>query len=154
MLLFTHQLNVRYGSQGLVAVACNPGAVYSDIWREAVRGLAGRMFALFMRICFLSTDQGSHTSVTAALADSTEVRKRGLLPYCQPYFLALGPRFLMPFEMAGPFVGSCWGIPRTPTNLSAEAERVWRVSAEMVEGHMRADVAGLKRHGKAHWKRA
>ena len=146
MILFTIELNRRFRNQGVTAVVCNLGAVHSDIWRESVDGVSGRLFTAAMWLLFLTTEQGCFTTLEAALIKETELRKMGPMPYCQPYMLPLGASCLMPFEMIGPFQGARWGAPRVPNNPSKEAERVWRISERMVDRHLKTAVAALKRN--------
>ena len=70
-ILFTNELNKRYSNKnsetnnyGIRSIAVNPGSVASDIWRD---------FPMFIRYVFklvyLTTKQGSTTSVAAAVID-------------------------------------------------------------------------------------
>jgi len=126
-LLFTLELNRRYGDRGLRSIAVNPGAVNSDIWRNTNRWLV-KLFGLV----YLTSVQGCSTSVAAATQDfgSNDVE------YLQPYYLPtkwMGAAFPA-FEMLGPYVG--WRItkPRLPddgTNGLNTAKHLWKASEEL-----------------------
>ncbi|CAM9656425.1 unnamed protein product, partial [Ectocarpus sp. 12 AP-2014] len=66
MVIFAKELKKRFAAAGssATAVAVNPGAVRSDIWRNIPK-LVMPVFDLFMRFLFLTSEQGSYTSVRA-----------------------------------------------------------------------------------------
>jgi hypothetical protein len=65
-------------SRPIIAVSANPGAVRSDIWRHVPPAVMW-IYDLFMRMAYLSVDQGSATSVYAALVSIQELRKKKYL---------------------------------------------------------------------------
>eukprot|EP00521_Asterionellopsis_glacialis_P013172 CAMPEP_0195298134 /NCGR_PEP_ID=MMETSP0707-20130614/22870_1 /TAXON_ID=33640 /ORGANISM="Asterionellopsis glacialis, Strain CCMP134" /LENGTH=261 /DNA_ID=CAMNT_0040360135 /DNA_START=145 /DNA_END=927 /DNA_ORIENTATION=- len=57
-ILFSMELNKRFGSKGLQSIAVNPGSVNSDIWRGYPRWIIP-----IFRMIYLTSKQGSSTSV-------------------------------------------------------------------------------------------
>ena len=120
-LLFSLELNRRYGSKGLRSIAVNPGAVNSDIWRNKPRWLV----AIF-RLLYLTSKQGSYTSVAAATEDfPLDVQ------YLQPYWLPKSMNMAFPpMEMLGPFQRVSSYSTKTPPRWDE-----WpRNSTALVEG--------------------
>mmetsp|Transcript_21110 Transcript_21110/g.43200 ORF Transcript_21110/g.43200 Transcript_21110/m.43200 type:complete len:391 (-) Transcript_21110:2265-3437(-) len=124
-LLFTLELNRRYGDKGLQSIAVNPGAVSSDIWRNTPRWLV----AIF-KLVYLTCRQGSTTSVAAATCDFPKD-----VTYLQPYWL---PSFMKvafpPMEMLGPYVGYRVTEPRFPADGEGglvTARHLWEASEEL-----------------------
>ena len=157
-ILHSFELNRRYGDSNLTAIAVNPGAVNSDIWRGFPHWVRQHIFDKI----YLTTEQGSEPIVAAAIRnDFTADREsimanngRGAIIYLQPYanpFSVFGGRWfpnsssstkasvpstlqgpMMPcMEMLGPYVGHMPTIPRLPANPEAAAETLWRVSEEL-----------------------
>lgn len=125
-LLFSLELNRRYGSKGIRSIAVNPGAVNSDIWRNKPRWLV----AIF-RLFYLPSKQGAYTSVAAVTVDfPMDVQ------YLQPYWLPKSMNMAFPpMEMLGPFNGYRVTSPRLPldgTNGLATAQHLWKASEDMV----------------------
>ena len=124
-LLFTLELNRRYGAKGLQSIAVNPGAVSSDIWRNTPRWLV----AIF-KLVYLTCRQGSTTSVAAATCDFPKD-----VTYLQPYWL---PSFMKvtfpPMEMLGPYAGYRVTEPRLPEDGEGglvTARHLWEASEEL-----------------------
>jgi len=139
-IIFTNELNRRYGSDGLRAVAVNPGAVNSDIWRTFPKFSFGNA----VRHLYLTSKQGSSTSVAAAI---------GNLPsgavYLQPYWLpqsntisaidgqksSFSRWYKCPypvFEMMGPYIGHAVTDPRLPADEITSAAALWDVCEDLV----------------------
>jgi NAD(P)-dependent dehydrogenase (short-subunit alcohol dehydrogenase family) len=98
-ILFTSELQRRYGNS-LQSIAVNPGAVYSDIWRNYSK-LKQRLF----RLLYLTPQQGCQTSVAASVLDFDTSDMLYLQPYrLPPRRNKSAPPFPM-FEMLGPFMG-------------------------------------------------
>lgn len=125
-LLFTLELNRRYGDRGLRSIAVNPGAVNSDIWRNTNKWLV-KLFGLI----YLTSVQGCSTSVAAATQDFGKDN----VEYLQPYYLPKWMKVAFPaLEMLGPYVG--WRItePRLPgdgANGLNAAAHLWKASEEL-----------------------
>merc|ERR1711904_480278 len=66
---------------GIPAVAANPGAVRSDIWRYLRGELQDQMFKMAMNLLFLTPAKGCQTSVYGATADLPEGEALYLTPY-------------------------------------------------------------------------
>ncbi|CAN0261105.1 unnamed protein product, partial [Phaeothamnion confervicola] len=127
MVLFTQELRRRFRTKGSLAtaIAVNPGAVRSDIWRAMPRPIRP-VFQLLSWLMFLDADQGSYTSVCAAALPTAR-----LLPeYVQPYWLPFG--FAHPFELMGPFVGCRTAAPSLPPEPEAGAARLWEVCERLI----------------------
>lgn len=95
----------------------------SDIWRtfpSFVRSL--------MAMIFLTTEQGSHTSVVAA---TTRARHE---TYLQPYWLPNFMTVAFPvLELMGPFVGSRYTQPRLPPNPDAAGKALWAACQQITQ---------------------
>jgi NAD(P)-dependent dehydrogenase (short-subunit alcohol dehydrogenase family) len=138
-LIFTHELNKRFGAKGLRAVSCNPGAVNSDIWRN----YPASVVKIFKRI-YLNSKQGSSTSLAAAIGNVPEGAIY-LQPYLQPFSVkeklqrgvsSFRRWYSTPhplFEMLGPYVGYAVTEPRLPDNIDDVCgPSMWEVSDELV----------------------
>jgi len=136
MILFTQVLNEKFGSQGLRAVSCDPGSVNSDIWRGAPP-----MVLKIIDMLFLSTKQGSSTSLASAVGD---LPKDAL--YLQPYWQpgkrkVLSNSKAMPWlwyprphpitEMMGVYVGFAVTDCRLPPSPESRYA-LWNVCEELV----------------------
>jgi len=125
-LLFTLELNRRYGEQGLRSIAVNPGAVNSNIWRNTNPWLV-KLF----RLVYLTSAQGCSTSVTAA----TQEFGNNNVVYLQPYYLPRWMKMAFPaFEMLGPYTGFTITKPRLPedgNNGLNTAVHLWKASEEL-----------------------
>ncbi|VEU36608.1 unnamed protein product [Pseudo-nitzschia multistriata] len=150
-ILHSFELNRRYADAHLTAIAVNPGAVNSDIWRGFPKWMREYVFEKI----YLTTKQGSEPIVAAAVRNDLVANKNsetGAVVYIQPYanpFSIFGGRLfpnsdevssspqrgpMLPFtEMLGPFVGHLRTIPRLPSNKDVAAETLWRVSSELTE---------------------
>ena len=139
-LIFTRELNKRFNSMGLRAIACNPGSVNSDIWRKSPKWVVN----MFKHV-YLDTKQGSSTSLAAAIGNIPKGAIY-LQPYWQPFSLKESAKKPVPssfkqwystphpsFEMLGPYVGFAVTEPRLPYNLDEVcAPALWSVSEELV----------------------
>lgn len=124
-LLFTLELNKRYGDKGLRSIAVNPGAVNSNIWRNTSRWLV-KLFGLI----YLTSAQGCSTSVAAATQEFGEE-----VVYLQPYWLPRWMKMAFPaMEMLGPYAGWRITAPRLPED-GAEglntSMHLWKASEEL-----------------------
>ena len=86
-VMFAFELQRRYGTRRqpngrVAAVAVNPGAVNSDIWRHISKPLTYITAPLF-RLLFLTSAQGALTSLYAATASPPP---EGRLDYLTPYW--------------------------------------------------------------------
>jgi len=137
MILFTQTLNEKYGAQGLRAISCDPGSVFSDIWKSLPQSVQ----ELYKRL-FLTTKQGSSTSVAGAVGDLP----KGAL-FLQPYWQPLGKRkvksnsgsmswlwFSRPHPITavlGPYVG--FAVTDCGLPLKSDSHRaLWNVCEELV----------------------
>lgn len=118
MILLARELVKR----GIPAVAVNPGAVASDIWRHVwpwLKPLLNILQALF----FLTADQGAATSVCAAADD--DITHGYFAPYWQPAAAICPGR--SGFEFVGPFAGGRnRAYCRLPRNEGEVAASLWR----------------------------
>lgn len=107
-------LGVRLAGTGVEAVAVNPGAVASDIWRNTPFPFT-LILKPMMWLLFLTPEQGAATSIAAATRDSAFLNSGPTagkpVVYLQPYFpmLWLGSRRWMA-ELLGPFAGARHGL--------------------------------------------
>ena len=123
-ILFTNELNARYGNNrsnsssnsnsdskyGIRSIAVNPGTVASDIWRD-YPPIVQQIF----KYVYLTTKQGSTTSVAAAVIDDWEQNEQksdvdrknndsagggagGGVTYLQPYWI---PKDAIPSSSRG-----------------------------------------------------
>jgi NAD(P)-dependent dehydrogenase (short-subunit alcohol dehydrogenase family) len=160
-ILHSVELNRRYGDKNLTSIACNPGAVNSDIWRGFPLWVRRHVFDKI----YLTTEEGSEPIIAAAIRDDLTLDKengmanngRGAIIYLQPYanpFSIFGGRLfadssssrsatvtsssrqgpMPPFaEMLGPYVGHLPTVPRLPKNTEAAAETLWNVSEQLTK---------------------
>jgi NAD(P)-dependent dehydrogenase (short-subunit alcohol dehydrogenase family) len=124
------------------AVAVNPGAVASDIWRGVPWLLRKVCLDPLMALVFLNPDEGCATSVHAATqplppptssvsspASSTTTRSAAV-PYYVPYWVPAWSS--LPFEAAGPFMGARLAPQRLPANAGTAARLLWDLSERTV----------------------
>jgi NAD(P)-dependent dehydrogenase (short-subunit alcohol dehydrogenase family) len=139
--------NAFLKSKPLLAVAANPGAVRSDIWRSMAKPLLV-LYDIIMRFVFLSPAQGSYTSVFGAVVPSeflldrardllttddqncglNLVRDSAFIPYLAPYnqpYRAVG------FELLGDFAGAVFVPSSVPANVSKLSRDLWLYSAQL-----------------------
>jgi len=113
-VLWANEWNRQFGDS---AVAVNPGAVNSDIWRDLPTVLRRTVFEWI----YLTNAQGCQTSLQGVLASS--VPPLGM--YWQPYWQ---PRQGVPFpvfEMLGPFAGPQCTPCRLPRNEKDVSASLW-----------------------------
>jgi NAD(P)-dependent dehydrogenase (short-subunit alcohol dehydrogenase family) len=130
-ILHAMELNRRY--PGIYAMAVNPGAVNSDIWR----GFPQWVRAIFEKV-YLTTQQGSVPLVAAAV--QRELWKQQNVLYLQPYWRPLSRTTnsapMLPFtEMLGPYVGYSPTKARLPAaDEGANAAKVlWEASDNLLQ---------------------
>jgi retinol dehydrogenase-14 len=129
----------------IVAISVNPGAVRSDIWR-AIKWPISAVYDVFMQFFYLSVDQGSETSIFAAISSIDSVEKNfstwkktcdisgrfcnhPLLPYCVPYTMHVNT---LMFECLGPFGGPQWGLTTLPPDSEQIAQGLWDYSRDLI----------------------
>ncbi|KAL7537105.1 hypothetical protein ACHAXR_009170 [Thalassiosira sp. AJA248-18] len=136
-ILFSMEINKRYGDRGIRSIAVNPGSVSSDIWRDD-SDLMQRAY----KLVYLSPQQGSSTSIAGAI---------GAMPkdaiYLQPYWqprqkrqsrLSVRRWYSLPFpmtEMLGPYVGHAITEPRLPLDGCGgykSSEALWNVCEKLI----------------------
>jgi len=144
LLLFTQELNrVFHQSQAPIrAVAVNPGAVYSDIWRLLPYPLRHYIVEPVLRRIFLTTRQGAAAVLAAArhmpLGPDEEPEllagKCYVTPYWIPFDGKIGSWSLYPCDVLGPFVGSgirvCFRLPQNP---QGKARKLWESASLLVD---------------------
>ena len=83
-----------------------------------------------MSLLFLTSDQGSSTSVYAATQprDAKEVAEGYF--YYMPYVAFFN--ILLPFELVGPYCGWNAVRPRLPPNVDNVARELWEMSERLV----------------------
>lgn len=134
-LLFTSELQRRYGDK-MLSIAVNPGAVYSDIWRNYSK-VQQKLF----RQLYLTPEQGCQTSVAAAVLEwnNNEVAPSGQTIYLQPYRLPpqRAGKTTAPFpmlEMLGPYMGFRLTTPRLPKDCGVRASQsLFEVCEELTQ---------------------
>ncbi len=129
------EVSRRYASRGVVGVACNPGAVNSQIWYRGSDSWGStprwleRLFGRVFRLAFLTPDQAACVAVSAATDDGwAEKAAAGplyLCPYRTPW------RGAMLFELHGPFAGPRVCRPHRAVGDPEAGRDLW-------EGMMRA----------------
>jgi retinol dehydrogenase-12 len=131
-LLLAGRLQRELVGTGVQAVAVNPGAVNSQIWRH-ISPRTACWFRPFMRCFFLTPEQGAATSVAAATAaevGGARVDAPGGVLYLSPYASPAwaqraGGWAALLFDALGPFRGPA---PMLPTLLATDekaAEALW-----------------------------
>ena len=136
MLLFARALaRGDLGGRRVDAVAVNPGAVASDIWRHVWRPFRGALAGV-AALLFLTPDQASAPSVAAAAAPLS-VDADGLPAYLSPYWTP-SPGSPVPgksaFEFLGVFVGAAPAYARVPRDEAAVAAALWARCEALVGG--------------------
>lgn len=133
-LLFTSELQRRYGDR-MLSIAVNPGAVYSDIWRNYSK-VKQKLF----RLLYLTPQQGCQTSVAAAVLDWKDLLQEdpNKTLYLQPYRLPpSGKNQKSPFpmfEMLGPYKGFQVTTPRLPKDGGVKASQaLFEVCEELTQ---------------------
>jgi retinol dehydrogenase-12 len=107
-------LGERLAGTGVEAVAVNPGAVASDIWRNTPFPFT-LLLKPIMWLLFLTPEQGAATSLAAATRETAFLAQGPTagkpVVYLQPYYPAfwLGSRRWMA-ELLGPFAGARHGL--------------------------------------------
>lgn len=132
MNLHARHIATRGSGSPLLALAVNPGAVNSDIWRGLSRfGSAFMALArLLFSLVFLNTEQGSRTSVFAAAGPRAALASGA---YLVPYYVPRAPSRWAPewlrwaLEAVGPAAP-----PRAvqPAPLAADDALAARLAAE------------------------
>jgi len=138
--IFTNELNQRFRRDGIRAVAVNPGAVNSDIWRTSPKF----SMANAVRHLYLTSKQGSSTSVAAAVGN-LPIGAVYLQPYWQPQSNAVSMTeqkessfyrcYKCPhpvFESMGPYIGHAVTDPRLPDDCGASSAALWDVCEDLV----------------------
>jgi len=138
-LLFTGELNRRYGGGKILSIAVNPGVVNSDIWRDYPRILAP-----LQSLLYLNSVQGSHTSVAACVlpedhvdisAAAVDDDEHHFYPYLQPYWLPVAAwdngRLFPALEVMGPYQGYRRTRPRLPVDSLGAGQALWEAAQEL-----------------------
>ena len=136
MNVFALELNRRLGKRNVFAVACNPGAVASDIWLHGFFPWPLEWVVLpLIRLLFLTPRQGCATSVFSATAPASVLGRRRDV-YVSPYW---SPDFASShlFDVAGPFVGANVMQARLPPDVRASGEALWRLCGRMTASGVR-----------------
>lgn len=135
-ILFTMELNKRYGDKGIRSIAVNPGSVSSDIWRNE-SAFTQKMYS----ILYLTTQEGASTSIAGSIC-KLPTDAIYLQPYRQPTFRkrnltggikSLERSYSLPFpmfEMLGPYISHSVTTPRLPADGSGgykSSEHLWDV---------------------------
>jgi len=130
-ILFSMELNRRCPK--LKSFAVNPGAVNSDIWRvmkERNPFLFKHVISPIFRTIYLDTDEGSVTTVAAAIIEDLDPATS---LYLQPYASPEKSKTCHPLgEMMGVFVGFSATKARLPGGDGEESGRgLWDASTEL-----------------------
>lgn len=121
------------GGRPVVAISVNPGAVRSDIWRNAP---FQRIYNAIMKLIFLEVEEGCASSIFAATVSLNELRahqkeaaatakdeggrfvKRPDVPYIVPYKVSC-----LAHEALGVYYGCFFGGVTLPTPAEVKASR-------------------------------
>jgi retinol dehydrogenase-12 len=120
-ILFTIELNKRYGGEGVRSITVNPGSVSSDIWRNE-SALRQKIYSLV----YLTPKQGSSTSIAGSIGN-LPIDAIYLQPYWHPTFRRKMhsanrsfqrsyPLSFPMFEMLGPYISHSVTVPRLPAD--------------------------------------
>lgn len=120
-ILFTIELNKRYGEKGIRSIAVNPGSVSSDIWRNE-SALTQKLYSMV----YLTPEQGSSTSIAGSVGN-LPIDAIYLQPYWQPSIRrkmhstnqSFQRNYPLPFplfEMLGPYISFSVTVPRLPAD--------------------------------------
>ena len=131
-LLLAARLQRELRGTGVAAVAVNPGAVASDIWRH-VSPRTACWFRPLMRAFFLTPEQGCATSVAAATAaevGGVRLDAPGALVYLSPYAAPAwaqrwGGWAALAFDTLGPFRGAQVVRPTALAGDERAADALW-----------------------------
>ena len=132
-ILFAKELTRRLEKEGMrgriKAIAVNPGGVNSNIWRT-FGSMALCLLRPVMGVIFLTTEQGSDTSVVAATAE-VDSTGRALTSgqYLTPYYQLPAPApeaLSMLTESLGPFAGARIGRSSAISHDALLAAALWR----------------------------
>ncbi|CAN0078618.1 unnamed protein product, partial [Scytosiphon promiscuus] len=144
MVLFAKELRRRFAAAGSSATAfsVNPGAVRSDIWRNVPK-LVMPIYDFFMRVFYLTPEQGCYTSVAASALPLEQLTGSD---YYQPYWLPFG-RCAWPCEVFGPFQGYAPGRPTLPKDEPAASSALWTTCERIIQaaGSARGDAPNAAR---------
>jgi NAD(P)-dependent dehydrogenase (short-subunit alcohol dehydrogenase family) len=113
---------------GVAAVAVNPGAVMSDIWRWMKPTLVNKVKKGVMSCLFLTPAQGSVTSVYAATADVPSEETMYLSPYPVNTFTY--------FDWWGPFVGPTVCKAASKVYDKNKRSYLWEYSMQLCQKYM------------------
>jgi retinol dehydrogenase-12 len=142
MAQFAFELQRRFAAEGLgdalSAVAVNPGAVASDIWRNFPAWYLAVARPL-MACLFLPTTRGAATSIAAAADPALGGRPVGAgeLLYLSPYRVpawAGGGAVATAFDAMGPFAGARRARAAAWAYDAASAAALWDAAAAAVGG--------------------
>ena len=143
-ILFSMELNKKYGGRGIRSIAVNPGSVSSNIWRNQ-----SSMMQKAYKIVYLTPQQGSSTSLAGAIGAIPKDDVLYLQPYWQPELkrpkqqsttnmFSFRWRYCLPFpmtEMLGPYIGYAITEPRLPVDGFGgykSSEALWNVCEQIV----------------------
>ena len=133
-LLFAGELQRQLLGTGVSAVAVNPGAVNSDIWRNIPVPSLVACYTLPVLRCFgLSPAQGCETSVAAATAEEVggvRLDSPGATVYLSPYSSPgwaqrQGGILALLFDTVGPFRGAQVMAPTQQSQDPLAARALW-----------------------------
>lgn len=132
LLLLSIELNGRFAGK-VTAVAVNPGAVRSDIWRGVPQLVLTYVYDPFMALFFLDTTEGAATTLAAATESFTAPPPHGVW-YLSPYWIPpyLPAACVSPFDMMGPFIGSAPAQPRLPSEAKHIASLLWEDTESLI----------------------
>lgn len=135
-MLHSLDLRKRFEADGssATAIAVHPGNCRTDLWRYVPHQLHA-MFDWYMRVFFLSPEQGCHTSIAAAVVPLEQLQDSNgqLVQFLQPYFDPLPTFMERAGNQIGPFAGWQKSVAALPDNLDAELQRLRSVSKALVE---------------------
>jgi len=139
-ILFSMELNKRYGGRGIRSIAANPGSVSSDIWRNE----SSLMRKLYTFI-HITPQQGASTSLAGAIGAIPKDDTIYLQPYWQPELQrgkdqsttsisSFRLRYGLPFpmtEILGPYVGCAITEPRLPVDGYTSSQALWNACEQL-----------------------
>lgn len=124
MCCFARELNRRLAQEGcgdIKAVAVNPGPVNSNIWRRW-----SFFYKMIFKMLFLTTKQGSRSSVYAAVANEVQGGE-----YITTTLIPVNG-YENVFDSYSVFAGHCKAIP-SPICTSVLEKALWESSEKWIE---------------------
>lgn len=145
MAILAAELSRRWSADGVSGVSANPGAVNSEIWyRGQLPRWCEAVIRPIFRLLFLTSEQGSATSVAAA-TDPRFAAPTSTPTYLSPYYSFSYLPILG--DLLGPFAGP---RPCQPVPIVADPEAgrlLWEDTSDFLQGYLGSE--SISESGKA-----